>query len=82
MAVGGACGVGYSRTVVGLRDRGWSSVGSFGTVKAAEDAGVSGEAAELARAVVVPFNKCFSRVIRLEALTGREAAIGWGSVDN
>ena len=53
--VGGACGGGYSKTVVGLIDRGWSGGGSFGTCKAVEVAVVSGEAAMVASTMVVLF---------------------------
>ena len=46
--VGGACGGGYSKTVVGLIvDRGWSGGGSFGTFEAVEVAVVSGEAGSI-----------------------------------
>ena len=43
--VGSACEAGYSKTVVGLIERGWSGRGSLGTVKAVEVAVVSEEVA-------------------------------------
>ena len=50
--LGGASGLrGYSETEVGLRDRGEEG-GSFGAIKAAEEAVVSGEAARWASAAV------------------------------
>ena len=48
---GGACEVGYSKTVVGLIDLGEEG-GSFGAIKAAEEAVVLGEAARWASAAV------------------------------
>ena len=62
----GACRVGYSMTVVGLIDRGWSGGGrlgtferdrvggrsSFGATKAAAEAVVSGKAAKWASVAV------------------------------
>ena len=58
--VGGACGGGYSKTVVGLIDRGWSGGGSFGTFEAVEAAVLSGEVVMVASTVMVLF-----RVARL-----------------
>ena len=43
--VGSACEAGYSKTVVGLIERGWSSGGSLETVKVVEVAVVSEEVA-------------------------------------